>query len=99
MQDLEGIGSFLASRSPAVARRVLSKLEKRALTLSAFPPRARVVPELEPFGIRDWRELIEPPYRIVFAVAGKRVNVMAVLDGRRDLQDELLLRLVRSGTR
>lgn len=54
------------------------------------------MPELEPFGIRDWRELIEAPYRIVYAVQGKRVNVMAVLDGRRDLQDELLLRLVRS---
>lgn len=99
MQDLEEIGSFLASRSPSAARGIMAKLEKRASTLSTLPPRARVVPELQPFGIRDWRELIEPPYRIVFAVAGKRVNVMAVLDGRRDLQDELLLRLVRSRTR
>lgn len=95
-EDLEEIGAFLARRSPAAARRILSKLERRASKLSQLPPRGRVVPELEPFGIREWRELIEPPYRIVYALTERRVSVMAVLDGRRDLQDELLLRLVRS---
>ena len=95
-EDLESIAMFIARRSPATARRVVAKLEARASRLSTLPPRGRVVPELESFGIHEWRELIETPYRIVYATSGRQVNVLAVLDGRRDLQDELLLRLVRS---
>jgi GrpB-like predicted nucleotidyltransferase (UPF0157 family) len=36
------------------------------------------------------------PYRIVYRISGNTVVVLAVLDGRRDLQDVLLERLVRS---
>lgn len=95
-EDLESIAVYLARRSPVAARRVVAKLEARASKLARLPARGRVVPELESFGIHEWRELIDAPYRIVYATNGRRVNVMAVLDGRRDLQDELLLRLVRS---
>lgn len=95
-EDLEEIGVSVARRSATSARRVLSRLETRASKLSTLALRGRVVPELEPFGIRQWRELIEAPYRIVYSLDGHRVNVMAVLDARRDLQDELLLRLIRS---
>ena len=47
------------------------------------------------FGIRNWRELIVKPYRIIYRIDEDTVNVLAVLDGRRDLQDLLLERLIR----
>jgi plasmid stabilization system protein ParE len=54
-----------------------------------------VVPELAHFGIRNWRELIVKPYRIIYRIDEDTVNVLAMLDGRRDLQDLLLERLIR----
>ena len=95
VRDLEELVSYIAADSPLNAERVLAKLEKRARTLESAPVRGRVVPELAHFGIRNWRELIAKPYRIVYRIEEGTVNVLAVLDGRRELQDLLLERLIR----
>ena len=42
-----------------------------------------------------YRELIVRPWRIIYRVSTKRVLVLAVLDGRRDLEGLLLSRLLR----
>ncbi len=94
-RDLEELISYVAADSPLNAERILDKLEKRAQTLESTPVRGRVVPELAHFGIRNWRELIVKPYRIIYRIDEDTVNVLAVLDGRRDLQDLLLERLIR----
>jgi toxin ParE1/3/4 len=46
--------------------------------------------------MRTWRELVVRPYRLVYRVGSDAVVVLAVFDGRRDLEDVLLDRLVRS---
>ncbi|MCI0408559.1 MAG: type II toxin-antitoxin system RelE/ParE family toxin [Acidobacteria bacterium] len=94
--DLVDIASFIADDSPARARQLLAKLRRRARSLRHFPLRGRLVPELAHFGIHAWRELIENPYRIVYRIAEDAVVVQAVLDGRRELTDILLDRLVRT---
>ena len=95
VRDLEELIGYIAADSPVKAERVLNKLEKRARALESAPDRGRVVPELAHFGIRNWRELIVKPYRIIFRIEEDTVNVLAVLDGRRELQDLLLERLIR----
>ena len=95
VRDLEELISYIAADSPLNAERILDKLEKRAQTLESTPVRGRVVPELAHFGIRNWRELIVKPYRIIYRIDEDTVNVLAVLDGRRDLQDMLLERQIR----
>jgi toxin ParE1/3/4 len=47
------------------------------------------------FGITSWRELVSKPYRIISRIERETVNVLAVLDGRRDLADLLFERLIR----
>jgi plasmid stabilization system protein ParE len=54
------------------------------------------VPELLRHGLAVWRELIVKPYRILYRIEGQTVYVLAVLDSRRDLEDLLLERLVRT---
>lgn len=95
VRDLEELVSYIAADSPPNAERILDKLEKRARALGSAPARGRVVPELAHFGIRSWRELLVKPYRILYRIEADTVNILAVLDGRRDLQDLLLERLIR----
>lgn len=95
-RDLEDIIAFIAADSPGNARRVLASLKERAAALESHPTLGRVVPELALFGFQTWRELIVNPYRLFYRVEVERVFVLAVLDGRRDLEDLLLKRLVRS---
>jgi toxin ParE1/3/4 len=52
-------------------------------------------PELEKIGMREFREIIFKPYRIIYSLVKSQVFVYCVLDGRRDLQDLLEERLLR----
>ncbi len=54
-----------------------------------------MVPELATFGLRTWRELLVSPYRLIYRSDEQSVHVLAVLDGRRELHELLLERLVR----
>ena len=94
-RDLEEIISYIALDSKTNARKVLEKIKRKARSLRSSPQRGRVVPEFRDFELKTWRELVVPPYRIIYRIAERKVLVNAVLDGRRDLQDTLLGRLVR----
>jgi addiction module RelE/StbE family toxin len=96
VRDLEQIAAFLALDSQQGSERVLRRIEDRAATLESIPARGRVVPELARFQMRTWRELVVRPYRLVYRIEGDTVTVRAVLDARRDLEDLLLERLLRS---
>jgi plasmid stabilization system protein ParE len=93
VRDLEAIARFIASDSPLNAGRVLARLRERARELSSLPERGRVVPELARFGIVVYREVIVRPYRIVYRVRDRSVHVLAVLDGRREIEDLLFERM------
>lgn len=95
VRDLAEIAGFLALDSVETAERVLDQLEKRTERLETNPSRGRVVPELARFQIRGWRELIVRPYRVIYRLDGHRVSVLAVIDGRREIEDLLLERLLR----
>ena len=93
VRDLEAIARFIASDSPLNAGRVLARLRERAGELSSRPERGRVVPELARFGIVVYREVIVRPYRIVYRVRDRSVHILAVLDGRREIEDLLFERM------
>jgi len=94
-RDLEEIVSYIARDSKQRATRVLKKIRKKTATLRSSPSRGRVVPELLEFGLRSWRELVLLPWCIIYRVEGRLVHVDSVLDGRRDVEDILMQRLLR----
>jgi toxin ParE1/3/4 len=80
---------------PAAALRVLDQIEARAVSLIQMPERGQVVAELAAIGVHTYRELVVSPWRIICRISRKTVHVLAVLDGRRNMEDILLDRLVR----
>lgn len=92
--DLQRILDFIAATSPLNAEKVADRLEKLASTLERFPNRGRVVPELARAGMTEWRELVSTPWRLIFRVDGKTVVVLALVDGRRNLDDLLFERIM-----
>ena len=77
------------------ADRLIDDLQRICSRLKTMPERGRIPPELERIGIREFREIISKPCRIIYSVAKSRVFVYCILDGRRDLQDLLGERLLR----
>lgn len=74
-RNLEDIKAFISNDSPAYALAIVSRLYRSALQLQEFPDLGRVVPELEQ---SDIRELVRPPYRIVYRRSSDLVEVLLV---------------------
>lgn len=93
--DLDEIASYHYSRSPNYVERILSEFEENVLSLQKHPKTGRTVPELERQGITKYRELIQEDYRIVFEILGNKVIVHTIIDGRRNFEETIILKLSR----
>jgi toxin ParE1/3/4 len=94
--DLLAIYEWIAANDDvASADHVLDNLEAACLQLETMPERGHVPAELERVQVMEYREVHWKPYRVIYQVSGKEVYVLAVLDGRQDLEDLLLRRLLR----
>ena len=91
--DLAHIIEFIAIDSPSNAIKILRNLKQKASKLYSLPERGRIVPELRDQGIIQYRELIIPPWRIVYRISEKNVYVLSVFDSRQNIEDILLKRL------
>ncbi|MDD2599035.1 MAG: type II toxin-antitoxin system RelE/ParE family toxin [Kiritimatiellae bacterium] len=94
-QDLFEIADFIAQESPDSARRVVKNIKDKIDGLYANPKRGRVVPELAKHGITVYRELIIAPWRVIYKIEKGCVCIEVVIDGRRNLEDLLFLRIMR----
>jgi len=95
-KDLIDIVEYIAADSPLNAFEIFKKIKQKASRLYTFPDRGRIVPELQEQGIILYRELIVPPWRIIYRISWKTVYVLSVLDSRQNVEDILLKRLIRS---
>ena len=48
-------------------------------------------------GIRDFRQILLPPYRLIYRVMDGTVFILLIADGRRDVQALLERRLLSGG--
>lgn len=94
-RDLKQLIAYIAVDSPANALLVLKKIKQKTLNLESVPDRGRIVPELKDQGIFIYRELIVPPWRIIYRISDSTVFILSVIDSRRNVEDILLDRFVR----
>ncbi len=93
-RDLFGIVDYLIARNPDAASSTLAKLHRRAESLKTAPLRGRIPLELDRLQVRQYRELVVPPYRLIYRTSESNVLVLGVFDSRRNLEDILLERLI-----
>ncbi|OPX91428.1 type II toxin-antitoxin system RelE/ParE family toxin [Pelotomaculum sp. PtaB.Bin117] len=93
-QDLKRIIDYIAADSEDRAKKNYRAIRQKAADLQSMPQRGRIVPELKYFSILTYRELISPPWRIIYKLENDKVWVLAVIDGRRNFEDILLDRFI-----
>ena len=94
-RDLEDLYDYIDSHdSLEKADYVLDKIEAAFLSLSENPQRGAYPNELLAIGMREYREIYFKPYRMIYRVINDGVYVMAIADGRRDMQALLQRRLL-----
>lgn len=93
-QDLQAIHGYRVVRDGrAAADDWLTTLVERIAALRQFPDRGSFPPELERVGMRDYRQILCTPYRIIYRVIDATVFIMIIADGRCDMVTLLERRL------
>ena len=92
--DLGHIIDYIAQDSLDRALEIFHTIRTSVSALMSLPERGRIVPELKIHGISTYRELVISPWRIIYRIEEKKVIIMTVIDGRRNLEDILLERLL-----
>lgn len=94
-QDLEAIHDYISDFDcVANANNVLDKLMDVVESLSKFPERGSYPKELVSLGIKEYRQALFKPYRVIYRVTGSQVIIYLIADGRRDMQTVLARRLL-----
>lgn len=84
ISDLEEIRGWYAEQQvPEVGERLVGELVSRVERLSDLPETGRVVPE---FGVAHLREIIHPPFRIVYRLEVNRIRIVRVWRSERLLR-------------
>ena len=81
--------------SEGKAEHLLTKIQETCQSLSSYPNKGHIPPELERIGVYNYQEIHFKPYRIIYQVIDKEVYIHCVLDSRRSLQELLEKRLLR----
>ena len=95
VKDLDEIIDYIAQDSVQIALKQYQKIKESAQTLCSFPEKGRIIPELQNQNIYKFRELIINPWRLMHKIDGNKVYVLALIDGRRNIEDILLNRQLR----
>ncbi|MBM3512708.1 MAG: type II toxin-antitoxin system RelE/ParE family toxin [Alphaproteobacteria bacterium] len=81
LKDLRDIHGYIAERNPEAADDVLSAIQERTLMIAKMP---RLKRSAEVFG-SGVRVLIYRVYLIFYRVKVRRLEIVRVVDGRRDV--------------
>lgn len=83
LDDIDAIAEFIARNSPHHAQRVVAALFDLGDVIATHPLAGRIVPELHDHAVRE-RFLYS--YRVIYELRAERIEILAVLHGRRLLE-------------
>lgn len=93
-RDLALLYDYVADNDSAVeAERILDRLLV-AKSLAQNPERGSHPRELLAFGLREYRQIVLKPWRVIYGVEPNHVIVYVIADGRRDMRTLLAQRLL-----
>ena len=87
LADLDAIAEYIALDHPDAARRLVTTVFEKVERLKRFPRSGAVPAELR--GL-PCRQLVVPPCRLFYRVAGKTVYILHVLRAERLLEGDTL---------
>ena len=83
IRHLQNLHDYIAANSPIYAKRMVDRITRRTEQIADHPFSGRKVPE---YDVENVRELIEPPYRIIYRVNAKKIEILGVVHGARLLK-------------
>lgn len=86
LAKLHAIHSYIAVDAPMRATPVIERIIRRAEQVGDLPYKGRKVPEFQ----REWlREVRERPYRIIYRIKPREIEIVTVMHDRQLLPQDL----------
>ncbi|MBQ1785040.1 MAG: type II toxin-antitoxin system RelE/ParE family toxin [Gammaproteobacteria bacterium] len=96
-QDLESIYDYVCEFDGVInANQLLDRLMEVVEGLAQFPERGSYPSELATLGIKEYRQTLFKPYRVIYRVMATQVIIYLIADGHRQMQTVLTRRLLGS---
>ena len=86
LNDLQCIKEYIARDSIYYAEKLANDVINKSCKLEIFPKMGRIVPEI---GDTSVREIVHGSYRIIYELYNNDVYIIAVIHGKRLLQNTL----------
>lgn len=78
-KDLYDIVAYIDKNSLTQTIKILTKIKKASDSLFHPPMRGRIIPELKEEGILQYRDLIIPPWRVLYRISEPMVFMVSAL--------------------
>jgi len=91
--DLKEIIAYFYEINPEYSKELFQKIKSKIMDLKIFPSRGKIVPELDKQGIIKYRQILEGNYRIIYVIKNTFVQILVIIDSRRNLEEILLNKL------
>lgn len=96
LDDLEEVMDYIHFERPLTAKHHQEKIHRLAESLVHNPKRGRIIPELTVLDHFSFRELVIPPWRLMYEIDQDEVKIIAFVDSRREINDFIYRRLVNT---
>jgi len=90
--DLKQIHDYIARDSKFYVQKVSQEIVDKSEKLKDFPEIGRIVPEI---GDPNIRELIIYSYRLIYEILPNKIQILALIHGKRNFSSEILNQLKR----
>jgi len=94
LDDLDEIIEYISKTNLTYSIKVMDKIYEQVSKLDMYPERCRIVPELEKYGYLIYRQLVVDYWKVVFKIEGNIVYIMLIIDGRRNIEDIILKKIL-----
>lgn len=96
LEDFDEIINYIAKDSVEIAIKQYEKIKETSIKIGKFPEQGRIIPELQNENITKYREMIIKPWRMMYRIEeGTKILILAIIDGRRNIEDILMKRNLR----
>ena len=93
--DLIEIITYIRDKSgKKIATEIYQRIINHVEKIDILPKGGRIVPELISIGVLDIREIIETPWRIFYRILTDEIQIISVIDGRRNIEEILYKKVI-----
>ncbi|MDR1972637.1 MAG: type II toxin-antitoxin system RelE/ParE family toxin [Treponema sp.] len=91
---IEIVSWYKYTYGKSVAQKIYLKIKSQVKNLKDMPGMGKSVQILKDIGINDYRQIVQDNWIIYYKVDGQIINIISVIDGRRNLEEILYKKII-----